>query len=275
MAPMPVNRFAILLLGLALTAGGAGAATFTPTTTTDGFDGACNAHCTLREAIAAANATPGPDLVHLGPGVYELTRAGANEDAGATGDLDVTSDLELAGDGAASTIIDGRGLDRVLQVLGTGRLRVADLTVRNGRVIAEPGGGICAEGELAIRRVVVAGSQASVGGGVYAAAELEVADSTFVDNSASTSGGGVHVDGAARLEELDVFRQPGTAGRRPRPAHLQRDRPQPDAGRQRPGGERALRPGGRDAPHRPAHQGRAERDLHDDGPGHGGGSRGL
>ncbi|HWQ14694.1 MAG TPA: NEW3 domain-containing protein, partial [Roseiflexaceae bacterium] len=53
-----------LLAALAPPARLALAATFTVTTTADTDDGLCNAaNCTLREAIAAANASPGPDTI--------------------------------------------------------------------------------------------------------------------------------------------------------------------------------------------------------------------
>src|SRR5262245_14179766 len=52
--------------------------------------------CTLRAAIQEANATPQLDQITLAPvTLYQLTIAGADEDAAATGDLDVTHPLIL------------------------------------------------------------------------------------------------------------------------------------------------------------------------------------
>ena len=131
---------AILALGV-LVAEPAGAGVFTVTTTSDTLDGNCDAHCSLREAIVTANGTPGPDEVRLGPGLYRLTRDAGVEEAGATGDLDVTDDLTLTGAGAASTTIDGGGIDRILDIhfLNSGDVAVADLTLRNGHA-REPSG---------------------------------------------------------------------------------------------------------------------------------------
>ncbi|HEY2217113.1 MAG TPA: CSLREA domain-containing protein, partial [Solirubrobacteraceae bacterium] len=77
-------------------------------------------HCSLREAITAANtdqasgamlgecvAGQGADTIVLPPGVYTLTRTGSHEDENLKGDLDVHSDLTIQGAGAASTAIDG------------------------------------------------------------------------------------------------------------------------------------------------------------------------
>jgi CSLREA domain-containing protein len=70
-------------------------------------------HCSLREAIQAANtdssvdtcaAGDGADTIGLPMGTYLLTIAGVSEDDGATGDLDITSDLTLEGAGAANNV---------------------------------------------------------------------------------------------------------------------------------------------------------------------------
>ena len=72
------------------------------------------------------------DLIKLGKGTFVLTIAGANEDAGATGDLDITRQLTIVARGSRSTIIDGNGLDRVLEVLG-GATTISGVTIRNGQ----------------------------------------------------------------------------------------------------------------------------------------------
>jgi CSLREA domain-containing protein len=52
------------------------AAVLTVTKTADTLDGACNLDCSLREAVVAANANPGTDVVILPSGTYLLTRVG-------------------------------------------------------------------------------------------------------------------------------------------------------------------------------------------------------
>src|SRR6185503_1199896 len=95
------------------------ASTFTVTKTTDTNDGICDADCSLREAILAANAQVGADSVIVPAGIYTLTIPGTDEDAGATGDLDIRGDVTLTGAGTALTVIDGGGIDRVIEVTGT------------------------------------------------------------------------------------------------------------------------------------------------------------
>ena len=107
--------------------GAAGAATITVTSTADSL--ATDGNCTLREAVQAANtdtaidacaAGAGADTIVVPAGTYTLAIAGTDEDANATGDLDITSAITVSGAAAATTLIDGAGLDRVFHVLSTG-----------------------------------------------------------------------------------------------------------------------------------------------------------
>ncbi len=197
----------LLVLGLAaLAAPAASAAVYTPTTTADTLDGACNAQCSLREAIVAANANPGSDVVILGPGVYALTRAGAGEDLAATGDLDVTDDLVVLGAGAAQTIIDAGDLDRAFEVIAV-RLEISAVTVQNG-LVAGPGGGLRNRGgELQVSRSVVRenATVGEVGGGIESDGALTVTQTTVLVNMADGNGGGLAVRGELALVNSTVF----------------------------------------------------------------------
>ena len=70
-------------------------------------------------------------------GTYTLTIPGAGEDAGATGDLNIRDHVTIVGAGAASTIVDGGGLDRVFKV-NFGTVTISGLTVRNGFTPGRP-----------------------------------------------------------------------------------------------------------------------------------------
>lgn len=63
------------------------------TTTADGADGVCDADCSLREAIGAANLVPG--AVVIPNGTYALSITGASENTNATGDLDVAAPMGI------------------------------------------------------------------------------------------------------------------------------------------------------------------------------------
>jgi CSLREA domain-containing protein len=128
-----------------------GPADFTLETTADApdlspGDGVCatavgdNNACTLRAAIQEANAIAGANTIHVPAGTYTLSIAGPGERAAATGDLDITDDVTIDGAGAAATIVDGGGLDRVfnnstaidLTNCSGPTTTISGLTVRNG-----------------------------------------------------------------------------------------------------------------------------------------------
>lgn len=125
-------------------------ATFTVTKTADTNDGVCDADCSLREAIVAANANPGADTINFGVhGMFLLSLTGAGEDAAASGDLDITGDLTLQGISPSLTIIDGNMTDRVFDVRpATGttlHVTLANLTIQHGSLasgIGNNGAGI-------------------------------------------------------------------------------------------------------------------------------------
>lgn len=102
------------------------AATFQVTRLDDPVPDTClPADCSLREAVLAANALPGRDIVRIGAGIHRLEQPGIDEDAGLTGDIDITDDLDVIGEGSEISQIDPRQLDYVFDAT-----RGAALTVR-------------------------------------------------------------------------------------------------------------------------------------------------
>jgi len=185
------------------------AATFAVTKTADTNDGACDADCSLREAIIAANSNPGHDTITIPSGTYTLTIAGTNEEAAATGDLDITSDMTITGAGAATTIIDGGGLDRVLQIIGTITVSISDLTISNGQSeFAVDGGGIYnSGGKATLANSIVSGNLSrGQAGGIYnpSSGIMTVTNSSIVNNSARFQRAGFHNLGVATLISTTV-----------------------------------------------------------------------
>jgi|GEM_PF-6137386 len=207
----------LTLLALAtLLPAGAGAATLTPTTTDDQFDVTPDAECSLREAVESANLNAdfggcvgvgvyGDDVIELAAGTYGLDLGPTEPPFGidnSVGDLDVEPGdgerLDVLGSGSAGTIIE-RASDeefRVLDVIFPALVRLADLTVRNGLVAEDSGGGIYAEGyELTLERVVVrdnavVGGGFAVGGGIFSDSEvLNLIDTQVVANRVEPSEG--------------------------------------------------------------------------------------
>jgi len=177
------------------------AATFTVTKTADTNDGACDADCSLREAIVAANVATDADTINLPAGTYTLTITGRDEDFAATGDLDIRADVTLAGAGAGTTIIDGGGIDRVLAtVVGGLAITISDVTIQNGSVPTGggAGAGMSAFGTFTLNNVVITNNTVNgtalgdIGGGIITGGSgttLTINNSTISGNSADRGGG--------------------------------------------------------------------------------------
>ncbi len=193
-------------------AASASAATFTVTTTADKGDGTCDATCSLRDAVSAANLDATKDTIVLAAGTYRLERFGLDE-TNENGDLDVSRPLVIQGSGAGTTTITASGLDRVIDVLGT-NLSLSGVTVTGGIASGEGGlknngGGIRATGggTLELDGVVVRGNVAqgeaspAAGGGIYKqGGSLIVRNSAIVGNIARSTGFG----GGIAIEDEDT-----------------------------------------------------------------------
>jgi CSLREA domain-containing protein len=198
-----------------------GAATFTVTKTADTADGACDADCSLREAVIAANANPGADIIIVPAGTYTLTINGAGEEAAATGDLDITGDLVIRGSGANDTIIQAGAAsgalgDRIFDIspLGSGiaTVTISGVTLRHGappNVSPYSGGGaILNNGNLTISDCVISNNAATgqAGGGIRQynpSATLSIARCTFTSNS-SDKGGAVEATQSGPAYQLRI-----------------------------------------------------------------------
>ena len=151
----------LALLAVLGAAAPAGAAAFLPTTTSDAGDGLCDADCSLRDAITAANLSPGFDVIILGPGVYAVSGSGS-EDSNASGDLDILDDLAIIGASADKTNIEGSA-ERVLDIAAGATVEIIDAKISNGRQLTGNGGGILNAGQLTLTRVQVSGNSANGG----------------------------------------------------------------------------------------------------------------
>lgn len=195
-----VRATCLALLAAGVLAAPAQATDFTVTKATDD-NGACTpADCSLREAVIAANAAaPGPNKVILPARHYMLTISGSGL---LSGDVDVTRSLTIAGAGAATTIIDASGDDRLFHLAPGAALTFTGVTLTGGQA---PSGGygsaILADsgtGDIAISKSVVTGNHSGNGSGGRGGAirmeggtpALTISDSTISSNSAGGAGSG-------------------------------------------------------------------------------------
>jgi len=150
-------------------------------------DGVCDdgaGSCSLRAAIMEANALVGADIIDAPAGTYTLTIPGERENAALTGDLDITDELTITGAGESSTIIDGGGIDRVLEVIAAGN--ITDITIQNGAGSFEEaaGAGIYnTSQQLTLNNVTIIGNQTGIYNGGVAGASTILADTSIIGNS--------------------------------------------------------------------------------------------
>jgi CSLREA domain-containing protein len=161
-----------------LPAAGATAQERVVTTTLDGNDGHCDAHCTLREAVALSTRD---EVVILPAGRYELTH----------GELELGIAETILGDGARTTVIDAGHRSRVLRATGLDNL-VSGVTITGGT--SDRGGGgirVDVHGRLALEDSSVVGNVAPRnGGGIFNAGGLRLIRSTVAGNRAGHAAGG-------------------------------------------------------------------------------------
>jgi CSLREA domain-containing protein len=174
------------------------------TKTDDTFDGTCDADCSLREAIEAANiATTNGEAgaVIVPAGHYVLTLAGTGETDNATGDLDIRNDMAIYGAGMDQTIIDANSIDRVINVVTPAQdantLILGDLTLTHGNATdaVSRGGAInnnpLTPSFIGLERVALVDNHAAqTGGGIDTAGSGTIRESRFSLNVAGAAAGG-------------------------------------------------------------------------------------
>ncbi|MFQ5342076.1 MAG: CSLREA domain-containing protein, partial [Anaerolineae bacterium] len=178
-----------------------GGATIAVNTTADELN--ADGDCSLREAIQAANtnsavdactAGSGDDTINLPAGTYILALAGANENGNATGDLDVWGNLVINGAGAASTIINGGGIDRVLDSYGSFTVEINGVTITNGGGVFAGGGIYNTIGALTLNNSIVSGNvaQMGAGGGIFNNQGTLTVNNSTVSGNTTDIGGGIY-----------------------------------------------------------------------------------
>jgi CSLREA domain-containing protein len=170
------------------------AETFTVTKLADTNDGVCDADCSLREAITAANAATSDDIINFTSSVR--------------GAIDLTLELpplstniDLRGPGARlltirRSLAPGTPDFRILRLWA--QVSLSGLTLANGRVADSDldnwGGAIFVmdDGVLTIRNCLFTGNYAPWGGAIFTTqATVLIYNSTFSGNTANKAGGAI------------------------------------------------------------------------------------
>lgn len=167
----------------------------------------------LRTLITLA--APG-DTILIPPGTIVLGGP-ANESANAGGDLDVNKLLTIVGSGADLTVIDANSFDRGIQIFGAGHLVLSGITLKNGIVHPDTGGGgggLNNSGVLHLVLSIVEGSSSGGGGGLFNSGTATIESSTFRGNSASgiTGAGGAIMNFGTMTIGTSTFTDNATLG---------------------------------------------------------------
>ena len=162
---------------------------FTVNSTNDADDGSCDGtHCSLREAIHAANASALADTI-----IFSLAPKSTIILAGQQLPT-IDKPLTIDGTTALDLAISGAGDSRVFQIGSGTSVTITTLTIKGGW--SDAGGGIYNEGgTLHVHNSAFIGNWAGSGGAIANwEGTLNISDSIFNGNEALVSGGGVFND---------------------------------------------------------------------------------
>jgi hypothetical protein len=147
------------------------------------------------------------------------------DDNNVSGDLDIRSNVTVVGAGAATTILQGGGLDRVVEIFTGATVTIEGVTIADG-ILTTPatgGAGIRNAGKLTLRNCIVRNNvmgplHTDVGGGIYndAATASFVPTvtlyNTVVSSNKAEHGGGVANDGALNVTDSAISGNSATLG---------------------------------------------------------------
>ncbi len=171
---------------------------FTVNTTDDAEDGVPGiAHCSLREAIAAANANADTNTIDFAVAVPSLHAGVTGTITLTNGQLTITNSVNINGPGAANLTVSGNDKNRVFAVGSASSVTMNGLTVADGK--ADFGGGIHNIGQLSMNMCMIRINQAlAAGGGFYNSpgATALVSNCTFSGNAEFGFGGVARGGGA-------------------------------------------------------------------------------
>lgn len=195
-------RISLGLISIFLLTSTVFSAAFTVTKTEDTNDGTCDAaDCSFREAVLAANAAAGDDVITFG------TIFGLNQTITLSlGEIVIANNggLTITGTGASRLTIDGNNASRIISTSPNVVATISDIrfTRGNGAGATDTGRGGAiynAGGTLTINSSIITGNNAANGGGLNNSADgtpsvpanLTLNNCVVSNNTATGSGGGM------------------------------------------------------------------------------------
>ena len=157
----------------------------------------------LREAIALANASPDVAVVLFDP---LLVGQSLPVDMG---EILIDDSLVIHGPGQDELTIDAGHVSRIFNIDDGdptfSSVAIRDLTLAQGATATSDGGAIRSRENLRLHGVTIRNSMADRGGGIYAEGELALTTTTIVQNQALTDAGGVLHNGSQLVVSNAVF----------------------------------------------------------------------
>jgi CSLREA domain-containing protein len=160
-------------------------ATYIVNSSDDSDDGTCDGgHCSLREAVQAANGNGGADTIS-----FSLLPSSTIVLAGSQLPT-ITDTLTIDGSTAVSLTISGDNLTRTFQIGSGTAVTLSTMTIKDGESFS--GGAIYNDGGLLILEdIVLRDNAAYFAGAIYNDGWLEIADSIVQDNRVVDQAGGI------------------------------------------------------------------------------------
>ncbi|MGO9468832.1 MAG: choice-of-anchor Q domain-containing protein [Isosphaeraceae bacterium] len=155
----------------------------------------------LRNALNNANQAGGSVVVVTATGVIGLASALPT----------ITQSVQILGPGANNLVVSGSGLYQVFNINSGSSVTIAGLTISDGMVSNNDGGGIENAGALTLTDCTVANNAATgsvvnepTGGGIYNSGTVTATRCTIANNSAVLDGGGIDNDGTVILANCTI-----------------------------------------------------------------------
>ncbi|MBI3851466.1 MAG: CSLREA domain-containing protein [Verrucomicrobia bacterium] len=172
---------------------------FTVNTTDDADDGVPGiAHCSLREAIAAANANADTNTIDFAAEVPGLHTGVTGTITLTNGQLTITNSVNINGPGAGNLTVSGNDSNRVFLITNS-TVALSQMCIANGNAGNSTGGGIrINRGQVTVTRCSLVGNRASEGGAIAGAISpwtINLIGSMIYSNHATSTGGGVYNPG--------------------------------------------------------------------------------
>lgn len=206
----------IFICAVGFTSATANAATFTVNAADDVNDGVCDAaHCSLREAINAANAAAGGDTIDF-DGVSSVQLTATLPDIITTISIIGGSGVTVLGNADNGIVPNINTSFRAFVVTGTGNLSMSNVTVSNAKEDNANGGGLLNQtgGTVSLTNcdfnfnaaLNILGFAGGAGGGIFNNGAMTLTNTEVSFNDASVQGGGIFngANGALTLTESTV-----------------------------------------------------------------------